>query len=242
MKRASRRSLLQAAAAAWAAGSGQEARGLAAAGPASPLAGDELARRLLQMSDAQLARLEEARRQGLLELAPVNLPTPDRYSGDNDHFGWPVATMIDDTLIVSHRRIIGHAHGGGPEDGRDFDLLGRRPFTGWGQDLVRAVRSARLHEAPGPHSRRLHPAVAPLSLRRPVARPPSRLQAAPDCDRRDERRRGRRHQRSRSFSVRTTRGRRGGIFRPPSATTRCPARSCTTAPRLFEHPNTASCW
>ena len=113
MKRASRRSLLKAVAAAWAGGSRQEAWGLAAAGLASPLAGNELAHKLLQMSDAQLARLEEARQKGLLELAPVNLPTPDRYSGDNDHFGWPVATMIDDTLIVSHRRIIGHAHGEG---------------------------------------------------------------------------------------------------------------------------------
>ena len=113
MKRASRRSLLKAVAAAWAGGSRQEAWGLAAAGLASPLPGNELAHKLLQMSAAQLARLEEARRQGLLELAPVNLPKPDRYSGDNDHFGWPVATMIDDTLIVSHRRIIGHAHGDG---------------------------------------------------------------------------------------------------------------------------------
>ena len=113
MKRASRRSLLKAVAAAWAGGSRQEAWGLAAAGLASPLAGSELAHKLLQMSDAQLARLEQARQQGLLELAPVNLPTPDRYSATTTIFGWPVATMIDDTLIVSHRRIIGHAHGEG---------------------------------------------------------------------------------------------------------------------------------
>ena len=108
MTRTSRRSLLTAVTAAWAAGSRQEAWGLAAAALESPLAGNELAHKLLQMSDAQLARLEEARQKGLLELAPVNLPTPDRYSGDNDHFGWPVATMVDDTLIVSHRRNLGH--------------------------------------------------------------------------------------------------------------------------------------
>ena len=108
MTRTSRRSLLKAVTAAWAAGSRQEAWALAAAALESPLAGNELAHKLLQMSDAQLARLEEARQKGLLELAPVNLPTPERYYGDNDHFGWPVATMIDDTLIVSHRRIPGH--------------------------------------------------------------------------------------------------------------------------------------
>ena len=108
MKQTSRRSLLKVVAAAWAAGCRQEPRDSASAGLESPLAGNELALKLLQMSDAQLAKLEEARQKGLLELAPVNLPTPDRYSGDNDHFGWPVATMIDDTLLVSHRRNLGH--------------------------------------------------------------------------------------------------------------------------------------
>ena len=111
MTRTSRRSLLKAVAAAWAAGSRREAWATAAAALESPLAGNELAQELLQMSDAQLAKLEEARQKGLLELAPVNLPTPDRYTGDNDHFGWPVATTIDDTLIVSHRRNLGHKKG-----------------------------------------------------------------------------------------------------------------------------------
>ena len=81
---------------------------IAAAALESPLARNPLARKLLQMSDPQLEKLEQARQKGLMELAPVNLPTPDRYSGDNDHFGWPVATMIDDTLIVCHRRNLGH--------------------------------------------------------------------------------------------------------------------------------------
>ncbi len=81
---------------------------IATAALESPLARNPLARKLLQMSDPQLEKLEQARQKGLMELAPVNLPTPDRYSGDNDHFGWPVATMIDDTLIVCHRRNLGH--------------------------------------------------------------------------------------------------------------------------------------
>jgi hypothetical protein len=46
------------------------------------------------------------RSRHLIELAPVNLPTNPK--GDNDHFGWPVATTVDDTLIVVHRAMPGH--------------------------------------------------------------------------------------------------------------------------------------
>ncbi len=63
-------------------------------------------RMVLGASADQLKELEAGRKAGLIELAPVNLPTKPK--GDNDHFGWPVATMIDDTIIVVHREMCGH--------------------------------------------------------------------------------------------------------------------------------------
>ena len=64
------------------------------------------ARKLLAADDSDLKRLSLGASQGLIELAPVNLPTAPK--GDNDHFGWPVATAVDDTLIVVHRAMPGH--------------------------------------------------------------------------------------------------------------------------------------
>lgn len=64
------------------------------------------ARKLLAADDSDLQRLSLGAGQGLIELAPVNLPTNPK--GDNDHFGWPVATTVDDTLIVVHRAMPGH--------------------------------------------------------------------------------------------------------------------------------------
>lgn len=63
-------------------------------------------RKLLSTSEEQLAKLSTANAAGLLELQPVNLPTQPK--GNNNHFGWPVAAMIDDTLIVVHRAMPGH--------------------------------------------------------------------------------------------------------------------------------------
>ena len=71
---------------------------------------------LLNAGDEQLSRLEDGRRRGLIELAPVALP--EQPLGDNDHIGWPVATKVDDTLVVIHRRIPGHnPWGAGQGDG-----------------------------------------------------------------------------------------------------------------------------
>ena len=65
-----------------------------------------LAREILGTSDEQLSRLDQGSRRGLIELAPV-VP-PEDPLGDNDHMGWPVATQVEDTLVVVHRRIPGH--------------------------------------------------------------------------------------------------------------------------------------
>ena len=51
------------------------------------------ARKLLATGDANLRRISQGAKQGLIELASVNLPTNPR--GDNDHFGWPVAVAVD---------------------------------------------------------------------------------------------------------------------------------------------------
>jgi hypothetical protein len=64
------------------------------------------ARKLLAADGADLNRLSLEASHGLVELASVNLPTNPK--GSNDHFGWPVATMLDDTLIVVHRAMPGH--------------------------------------------------------------------------------------------------------------------------------------
>ncbi len=63
-------------------------------------------RKLLGVSKEQPGKLEFGENSGLLELAPVNLPTYPK--GDNDHFGWPVATAVEDSLIVVHRAMPGH--------------------------------------------------------------------------------------------------------------------------------------
>jgi hypothetical protein len=46
----------------------------------------------------------------LIEVAPVDLPLDP--PGDCNHFGWPVATMAGDTIVVMHRRIPGHRRQG----------------------------------------------------------------------------------------------------------------------------------
>ncbi|MCR9115421.1 MAG: hypothetical protein NXI22_00565 [bacterium] len=73
---------------------------------APPKALSPFARKLLAADNSDLKRLSLGASQGLIDLAPVNLPTNPK--GDNDHFGWPVATMLDDTLIVVHRAMPGH--------------------------------------------------------------------------------------------------------------------------------------
>lgn len=65
-----------------------------------------LERRLLGVTDAELERIEAATKAGLLELAPVHLPV--HPPGDCNHYGWPIATMAADTIVVMHRRIPGH--------------------------------------------------------------------------------------------------------------------------------------
>ena len=77
--------------------------------PDKLISGD-FARELLNVSDQQLETWQKASELGILEVAPVHLP--NQFVGDCNHYGWPVATMVDDVLIVMHRRIPGHRRKG----------------------------------------------------------------------------------------------------------------------------------
>ena len=72
-----------------------------------------LAREQLGASEEQLAKFEDGRKQGLIEVAPVHLPIDP--PGDCNHYGWPVAAMVEDTIVVMHRRIPGHRRIGAGE-------------------------------------------------------------------------------------------------------------------------------
>jgi len=71
---------------------------------------DPLARQLLGASDQTLSLFAEGQRRGVIEIAPVNLPV--HPPGDCNHYGWPVATRVGDTIVVMHRRIPGHRQQG----------------------------------------------------------------------------------------------------------------------------------
>ena len=74
----------------------------------SQLVADEpgLPRELLGLTDDARRGLAEASRHNLIEIAPVHLPV--NPPGDCNHKGWPITTMVDDTIVVMHRRIPGH--------------------------------------------------------------------------------------------------------------------------------------
>ena len=70
----------------------------------SAIRASPLAKTLVDMSEGQLDRLAEGERRGLVELAPVLLPEPQHVVGENDHFGWPVATAADGVIVVCYLR------------------------------------------------------------------------------------------------------------------------------------------
>lgn len=84
---------------------------------------NSLARELLGASEEQLAKFEDGHKKGLIEVAPVNLPIDP--PGDCNHYGWPIATMVGETIVVMHRRIPGHnPHGaGGPHEKMSYGIV-----------------------------------------------------------------------------------------------------------------------
>lgn len=93
------------------------------------------ARKLLAANDSDLERRSPSESQGLIELAPVHLPTDP--PGDCNHYGWPVATMTGKSIVVMHRRIPGHrAKGaGGPHPKMSYGIVLRSDDGGetWSQ-------------------------------------------------------------------------------------------------------------
>ncbi|HIE97713.1 MAG TPA: exo-alpha-sialidase [Planctomycetes bacterium] len=73
------------------------------------------ATQLPMLTAAAASQLKTSKSLGLMEIAPVHLPSES--VGDCNHFGWPIATMTGDTIVVMHRRIPGHnAKGAGQPD------------------------------------------------------------------------------------------------------------------------------
>ncbi|MEQ9406603.1 MAG: polysaccharide deacetylase family protein [Fuerstiella sp.] len=95
--------------------------------PAVPLCADDdvasTPEQLLSLTTKTVSRLHDAGRQGVLEIAPVHLPT--NSTADCNHLGWPIATMTGDTIIVMHRRIPGHkaSGAGGPDPSMSYGVV-----------------------------------------------------------------------------------------------------------------------
>ena len=128
----------------------------------SALGSESSVEHLLCMSPRQSAQLEEGRKRGLMELAPVSLP-PDP-GALNNHFGWPVAARAGDALIVVHRRIPGHWKGLERTDDRhSYTMMVRSTDAGktWTEpfELRQVMKKSR--PLPG----RSHPVGPPLQVR-----------------------------------------------------------------------------
>ena len=104
--------------------------GAAVPAPAAELPGGDplspLAKKLLRASQGQLEKLQQGQRKGLIEILPVHLPV--NPPGDCNHYGWPVATMVNDTIVVMHRRIPGHTspkYSGWPNEKHSYGIVVR---------------------------------------------------------------------------------------------------------------------
>lgn len=121
--------------------------------------GPALERQLLGMSEAQLKELATAQQAGVLELAAVHVPVDP--PGDCNHYGWPIATMVGDTIVVMHRRIPGHnpRGAGGPHDKMSYGIVLRSEDGGETWSEPYDLRDCMLPED------RLRGGIVPLSHR-----------------------------------------------------------------------------
>ena len=83
----------------------------------------DLSREPLGTTNQARLQLAEGTRQRLIEIAPVNLPV--NPPGDCNHYGWPIATMVEDVIVVMHRRIPGHnpRGAGGPDEKMSYGIV-----------------------------------------------------------------------------------------------------------------------
>ncbi len=83
----------------------------------------DLSAKLLDLTDEMREQLDTVARQDLIEIAPVDLPVDG--PGDCNHYGWPIATMVGDSIVVMHRRIPGHnpRGAGGPNEMMSYGIV-----------------------------------------------------------------------------------------------------------------------
>ena len=153
---------------------------------------------LLKPTEASRKALELAQQAKLIEVAPVHLPS--EKAGDCNHLGWPIATMVGETIVVMHRRIPGHrAKGSGkPSENMSYGvvLASRDGGKTWSKPYdLRDCMTPK-----DPRSRRTGAAFAPgeVRSRQQIA---VGLQDSSARDRHDSRRRRRCDQQSRRLSV-----------------------------------------
>jgi len=80
----------------------------------------ERARTLSQLTEKEAAKFAAT---DLLDVRPVIIPTPENTVGANDYFMWPIATMVDDTMVVLYARSPCHW---GPDSGNSGGMGGIR--------------------------------------------------------------------------------------------------------------------
>jgi hypothetical protein len=73
---------------------------------------DPMAKKLSQLLPEEIEILDGS---GLLHHKPIILPKSEFVVSGNDYFDWPIATKVDDTIVVLFDRR--HYHGGKPKDG-----------------------------------------------------------------------------------------------------------------------------
>lgn len=118
-----------------------------------------LERQLLGLSETQFAQLAAAEQAGVLELAAVHVPVDP--PGDCNHYGWPIATMTGDTIVLMHRRIPGHnpRGAGGSHDKMSYGIVLRSEDGGQTWSAPYDLRDCMLPED------RLRGGIVPLSHR-----------------------------------------------------------------------------
>ena len=87
---------------------------------------DDLARGLCQITEQEYGLLQST---DLIDLRPVVLPRPEYVVSGNDYFDWPIATQIDDTILVLFDRRHYHWGGNSKKEPRADENSGIRMIT-----------------------------------------------------------------------------------------------------------------
>jgi len=77
-------------------------------------------------------KIDAAEHEGLLKIRPVIMPEGDNVVNSNHHYGWPVATMTGDNIVVATRRRLSH-DGSQNESSGVFVVRSKDRGETWGQ-------------------------------------------------------------------------------------------------------------